>query len=61
MTNLSADELDGHMVEIVSGDQPHYVGEAVDRLEHGWIAVQLDDDRVLYPVSPKDVILRPEA
>lgn len=60
--DLNAEDFDGRMVEIVSGDMPGYVGEALEE-DHGWLSVHLDaldpeDTRVLYPVYPSDVVLR---
>lgn len=64
---LRPEDLDDRMVEIVGGNEGWhgFVGRAVDRQEHGWIAVHLDatdpeDDRVVYPLCVDDVILRPD-
>jgi hypothetical protein len=62
---MDASELNDRMVEIVSGEFSGFVGLAEDRNEHGWIGVVLDavdpeDDRVVYPVLPEDVIIRPD-
>lgn len=61
------DELDGRMVEITGGQEEHrgFLGMARDSAEHGWIAVHLDaidpdDTRVIHPLSPQDVRLRPD-
>ena len=62
MHGLTAEQLDGCMVRIISDSYPNYIGEARDSGEHGWIYVYLDavdpeDERVFGPMGADDVEL----
>jgi hypothetical protein len=56
---VTVDELDGKTVRI--SDPAHlmhgFYGAAVDRGEHGWIDVHLDDGRVVGPLGVNQVSL----
>lgn len=59
----TAADLHGKMVRIKDGrEMAGFVGEAVDRHEHGWIdvdlsAVDVEDRRMVGPLGPDEVEL----